>query len=1174
MRDCSVQGGYITLGPPPNENDPNAVYPAGCALFLNNLFQYVQVELYPSFTSNTTPQNTSGPNVNMPVCACNNLFRQGSLGLEPTTNSNGSNWVFTDNLFDQEAFLQDARQPLDYAYDAYWPLAPLNLPVNGTMFLPVLPWYITGTALAGLSPTTTGDGTTDGTGNQTNTAPPVYETGFFGSYYQAANSPLLNTGSRTAKAASLAAFTVLTNGIEESNSTVSIGLHYVATNGSGVPYSGTNGLADWWQWEYYGSNTVSPNAVDTNGDGYTALEKYQLGLDPSVFYGNPLIVQPPLNQQAYVGAAAGFTVLAGGTLPLSYQWAFNGNPVPGATTSSLAFSSAQLTNAGDYWVIVTSVNSNGVTNEVTSAPATLSVLSDFMLTIQPSCAVDPGRSAMFTVSSVVSIGTSYQWYFGGSAIPGATASSYTLTNAQPTNAGYYSVSVNSANRTNLMAYFGVLEGPPPPVANADIFTVPEGYWDNQLDVLANDYVMVGSLVITNITQPQHGTTSIASDGQSIYYSATNSAYVGSDSFTYTVADGIGARSTNTVTVFISSGGTNTLNALDVNVILQTNVFTTAINLATNGGNTGDTISVYSPGTPSLGTVSVTNAVITYTRYTNLFGPDTFTFTITDSNAGWAQATITVDQTNASGDGIPDQWKLLYGLSLANDVSTNDPDGDGLPNLAEYLLHTDPLVPDNPLNISTNLFPGTLSGTVLVPLSVNAGVSNNVALELFVDGGPADACIQMFNGAYVAQWDTLSVTNGVHSISIRMTCPLTSGLNFTVFGDSACVIVMNAINVSPLSRRFTDSLIIDANLSTPETTYRVEVYDRATQQHLTTLSGAIVNGAIEDEWDFQGSGINVSGPLSCDFYVGASEAGFGGSATHANPGLQLPTGTVIYKWFNVLDDISYTIAWGFDEFSSTQQGVMNLQMGENVVSVLDTVAGIFADEGGRNDYNLLPSGFNVPYTQTAFQWTGGYSLSQINLVNALKDSTSANFFWHGHGLVNEITPTRSSPRTTVLWSSTVAGDLLNSDRWGLSRHPYRLVILDACLSFSPEWADAFGIPRFSISQTQWAKYGVDAQAFVGWTVNLPLYKSLYNGSSGTDALTEWGTAEGILQTYWMLGYPLNYCVGVFAETLNSWGPPYSTGSTIYDSVTAGYWPPNAYSYFQIYGAYDLTSLDQY
>ncbi|MGO9529374.1 MAG: hypothetical protein ACLP0A_17580, partial [Verrucomicrobiia bacterium] len=55
-----------------------------------------------------------------------------------------------------------------------------------------------------------------------------------------------------------------------------------------------------------------------------------------------------------------------------------------------------------------------------------------------------------------------------------------------------------------------------------------------------------------------------------------------------------------------------------------------------------------------------------------------------------------------GDGIPDWWKVTYGFSLTDPtVAGADPDGDGLCNLVEYLLGTDPLVPDAPMDMIVN-----------------------------------------------------------------------------------------------------------------------------------------------------------------------------------------------------------------------------------------------------------------------------------------------------------------------------------------------------------------------------------------------------------------------------------------------------------------------------------------
>ncbi|MGA1844575.1 MAG: DUF2341 domain-containing protein [bacterium] len=46
-----------------------------------------------------------------------------------------------------------------------------------------------------------------------------------------------------------------------------------------------------------------------------------------------------------------------------------------------------------------------------------------------------------------------------------------------------------------------------------------------------------------------------------------------------------------------------------------------------------------------------------------------------------------------GDGMPDDWEIAYGLGPLMNDPLLDPDGDGLTNLAEYVLGMDPLNPD-------------------------------------------------------------------------------------------------------------------------------------------------------------------------------------------------------------------------------------------------------------------------------------------------------------------------------------------------------------------------------------------------------------------------------------------------------------------------------------------------
>ncbi len=151
-----------------------------------------------------------------------------------------------------------------------------------------------------------------------------------------------------------------------------------------------------------------------------------------------LVVSAPVSLTNCPGTSASFSVNATGT-GLSYQWNKGGNALPGQTGSSLTLSSVGSADAGLYSVVVSGTCGNAVTNS-----ASLTVNQNVAVASAPTSLIQcPGDSATFSVSAS-GTGLSYQWYKGGTLMPGQSGSSLALNNVSAADAGTYSVTVSGA----------------------------------------------------------------------------------------------------------------------------------------------------------------------------------------------------------------------------------------------------------------------------------------------------------------------------------------------------------------------------------------------------------------------------------------------------------------------------------------------------------------------------------------------------------------------------------------------------------------------------------------------------------------------------------------------------------------------------------------------------------
>ncbi|MDM8519868.1 Ig-like domain-containing protein, partial [Anaerolineales bacterium HSG6] len=150
-------------------------------------------------------------------------------------------------------------------------------------------------------------------------------------------------------------------------------------------------------------------------------------------------------------------------------------------------------------------------------------------------------------------------------------------------------------------------------------------------------------------------------------------FIGMDSFTYTVSDGI-LTDTATVTVTIANDPPV---AVDDTASTSKNSAVTINVLSNDTDPDDDTLSINMVGDPITGTVSISGNTVVYTPATGFIGVDSFSYIASDGVlTDTASVTVTVTATNDPPMAVDDTASTSKNNAVTINVLSNDTDPDG------------------------------------------------------------------------------------------------------------------------------------------------------------------------------------------------------------------------------------------------------------------------------------------------------------------------------------------------------------------------------------------------------------------------------------------------------------------------------------------------------------------
>ena len=619
-----------------------------------------------------------------------------------------------------------------------------------------------------------------------------------------------------------------------------------------------------------------------------------------------------------------------------------------------------------------------------------------------------------------------------------------------------------------------------PVAGDVRVTTDEDMWV-AITLEASD-VDNDALTLSIVAGPSHGTLGLQPDGSYLYTPTLN--FNGFDSFTYQANDG--KLDSNEALVSITVNSVNdapvaTDDNYSTNEDTLLNVLAAQGVLANDSDVDGDSLSLSLLTDPAHGALDFhPDGSFVYMPHANYFGPDQFTYAISDSHGGTAEATvsITVNSVNDAPVARDDHAITDEDTPVRIEVLGNDSDADG-DTLSVFGV--------GPATHGTAVV--NRDGTITYTPRPNFSGEDNFAYSVS-DGHGGLAAARVFlrvnsvNDAPVARDDS-ATTNEDTPVTIDVL-----GNDYDVEGDTLHAVVMNGPSHGSLA------LNLDGSLTyTPEANYHgLDRFTYTANDGSTDSNLAIVNLTVNSVNDAPVAG-DVRVTTDEDMWVAitleasdvdndALTLSIVAGPSHGTLGLQ-PDGSYLYTPtlnFNGFDSFTYQANDGKldsnealvsitvnsvndapvatdDNYSTNEDTLLNVLAAQGVLANDSDVDGdslslsLLTDPAhGALDFHPDGSFVYMPhanyfgpdqFTYAISDSHGGTAEATVSItVNSVNDAPVAR---DDHAITDEDTPVRIE----VLGNDSDAdGDTLSVFGVGPATHGTAVVNRDGTITYTP------------------------------------------------------------------------------------------------------------------------------